>query len=309
MNETVELTKKAVHRLFTLVISDFSELKFKVSKALEFVKMLIVHNMLTVPSRLRDLRRINTHRKIITFTKRKSAKLNSSVEELTMNNPEINELLQYLNHILSLKHMTTSLLFDTVEMLLKVNLITTFPIITLLHVAPSQAQSYKPLYTYPELSKDTPCLIFPLRESSKTTLANVFEHNQLSAVTPASKPISMAQLFNKLLHIAHVKKVCLYGTVVDDMIQHNTVLYQNMRVAVLAQQNVLSLVHSSIVEWCASNKVLCNVSGADIHLGKHRLRVIDETKLNNEGSLILDITRNAFIELQPNALSSVLNTV
>lgn len=309
LKETVENTKKAVHEMFLRVSSDFAELKFNVAKAVEFVNMLIVHNMLTIPSRLKDLCKIRTHKKIIKFTQRKSAKLNSSVEEVAMNNKDIQDVIQYFTHMRSVKHMTVPMLFDTVEELMKVNLITTFPILTLHNVPLNQIYSYQPSYTYPELSTlgKRKCRVFPLRDSTKVTLDNELQQTPLSSITTSTKHHSLKELLKYTLNLPNIAHVGLCGKTIENMIRHTTVLLSSVDIVVACSIDVHSSVRTSLIEWCKANNVQCEESSKVLQLNNHRLCVVDEHAIAKHTSLLVDIAHGAFVETQPDALLNVLH--
>ena len=295
--------------MFLRVSSDFAELKFNVAKAVEFVNMLIVHNMLTIPSRLKDLCKIRTHKKIIKFTQRKTAKLNSSVEEVTLNNKDIQNVIQYFTHMRSVKHMTVPMLFDTVEELMKVNLITTFPILTLLNVPLNQIYSYQPSYTYPELSTlgKRKCRVFPLRDSTKAALENALQQTPLSSITTSTKHHSLKELLKYTLNLPNIAHVGLCGKTIENMIQHTTVLLSSVDIVVACSIDVHSSVRTSLIEWCKANNVQCEESSKVLQLNNHRLCVVDEHAIAKHTSLLVDIAHGAFVETQPDALLNVLH--
>lgn len=172
LGQAIRNTRDAIDNMLKTVCADFIELKMDTDAGKFFCVMLMEYNMLTVHSRLKDLRRLKSHDKLVRFTKGAVHSLASSIEQISKNNKDIQQLCDV---IVSSRELTThQAVFDYVRRLVCTDLLTAFPIITF-HTIPTQDIDYKLLYKFPQFrqihnQQAHTSLCYPLTKIAKKLL-------------------------------------------------------------------------------------------------------------------------------------------
>ena len=203
VHQSVLNTRVAVKNVLTMVCADFCTLQMELEASKTFFVMLLEMNLFTVASRLTDLQKMKQYYKKKRYTKEIVHSLSSSVEQISKNNKDIKHLCDVLLFAPALQ--THKCLFDYIQLLLRVNLLTTFPIVTFYnyspHTPPHQSNKscpfYQPLlYTFPQYkpTENQNTLCYPMTPTAKTTI-----HNALSAISVHSKSNKKTTTLKKIL--------------------------------------------------------------------------------------------------------------
>jgi len=171
LGQAIRNTRQAIDDVLKMVCADFIELKLHTDAGKYFCIMLLEYNMLTVHSRLNDLKRLKSHDKLVRFTKGVEHSLASSIEQISKNNKDIKQLCDIL--VSSHELTTHQAVFDYMRRLVRTDLLTTFPIITF-HTIPIQDTDYKLLYKFPQYrqihNQNHKTLCYPLTKMAKKLL-------------------------------------------------------------------------------------------------------------------------------------------
>jgi hypothetical protein len=184
LGQAIRNTRQAIDDVLKTVCADFIELQLDTNAGKFFCVMLLEYNMLTVQSRLKDLKRLKSHDKLVRFKKGVEHSLASSIEQISKNNKDIKQLCDIL---VSSRELTThQAVFGYVRRLVRTDLLTAFPIITF-HTIPTQATDYKLLYKFPQYrqihNQNHKSLCYPLTKMAKKLLQKGLSHKKIRMQT------------------------------------------------------------------------------------------------------------------------------
>ena len=122
--------KDNVLRLFHIIHNDFNQLKYTSKDAVSFCALLLNHDIMTVVSRLEDLKKIRTHHRTLKHSK-KPSRLSSRINEQSSAYPEIKYILHMLTKEAKKTTCTTKHVFNALLMMIDIGVLTTFHHFTL----------------------------------------------------------------------------------------------------------------------------------------------------------------------------------
>ena len=266
LKQTVQNTRIALHNVLQIVCKDMEQLQMDVQDAKTFCIMLLEMNMLTVSSRLVDLKRMNQHYKLLRYSKGTPQSLASSVEQISKQNREIKELCAVL--VSSPELNTHSSVFRYVERLTLTNLLTTFPVITFTNLhrhqmrqsnktTPLQIASFrdypKLLYSFPRYRKIThqqAVLCYPLHSKAARQLHNCMETMSVhqSSAKQKHKTISVRKAIQDMLSKLPSDTFCFVAS--NEDIRHiftdDIVVFQEMHIIWYVSEKSLRTMHSKV---------------------------------------------------------------
>lgn len=223
LQQATENTRVAVASVLRMVANDFTELGMDRVASQMFYVMLLEMNVVTVASRLRDLKRMKVYFKKKKYTKDSVRSLSSSVEQISKNNADIKRLCDIL---LSTSELTTHKQFcEYAELLLHTNLITAFPIVTLF----SPIDTHNLVYTFPLYKSVGPLnvLCFPFAAHTTKKVKNAFVNIDVPCVATKTHSRTHISLHNLLHTKQSVGTRCfVLGADCKRMVQHSIVEFR-----------------------------------------------------------------------------------
>ena len=126
---TSEMMYNAVKTLFAYVEKDFQNIHFKSRHAADFCSMLIIHDVLPLRSRLKDLSKIRKHNKTVKFKKKK--RLSKSVKLTAEDIKEVDNICKDIHIQSAKKKASIHTVFEYVEKLVQDDVLTTYPVLSI----------------------------------------------------------------------------------------------------------------------------------------------------------------------------------